>query len=179
MGQGLSTTLSEEKLKEYQEYTYFTRNEIIRVHNRFVELVADKDEFLDREKILSMPELENNPFGERICAVFSEDGEGHMTFEDFLDMFSVFSENAEFEVKISHWFRILDVDNDGYLDKSDLMSLLSLITFNELDEEETEVITEKVLEECDLDSDLRLSFIEFEHVIKRSPDFINTFRIRI
>ena len=142
-------------------------------------MVENGEEFLTKEKILSMPELENNPFGERICCIFSEDGQGGMGFEDFLDMFSVFSENADFEVKVSHWFRILDDDGDGYLDKADLMSLLSLITFQELDEEEVEVITEKVLEECDMDSDMRLSFIEFEHVLKRSPDFLNTFRIRM
>ncbi|KAJ8304694.1 hypothetical protein KUTeg_018277 [Tegillarca granosa] len=37
----------------------------------------------------------------------------------------------------------------------------------------------RVLEETDLDDDGMLSFIEFEHVISRSPDFLNTFHVRI
>ena len=33
--------------------------------------------------------------------------------------------------------------------------------------------------QADLDGDHRLSYVEFEHVISRAPDFVNTFRIRI
>ena len=33
-----------------------------------------------------------NPFRDRICKVFSSSGDGALTFEDFLDMMSVFSE---------------------------------------------------------------------------------------
>ena len=35
------------------------------------------------------------------------------------------------------------------------------------------------ISEADLDGDHRLSYVEFEHVISRAPDFVNTFRIRI
>ena len=48
-----------------------------------------------------MPELRVNPFRDRICKVFSEKGDGNLTFEDFLDMMSVFSENAPKHVKVS------------------------------------------------------------------------------
>jgi Ca2+-binding EF-hand superfamily protein len=41
--------------------------------------------------------------------VFSEDGSGDMGFEDFLDMMSVFSENATRDVKASYAFRIYGV----------------------------------------------------------------------
>lgn len=47
-----------------------------------------------------------NPFRERICKVFSEDNSGDMSFEDFLDMMSVFSEGATRDVKASYAFRI-------------------------------------------------------------------------
>ena len=35
-----------------------------------------------------------NPFKDRICKVFSSSKDGELTFEDFLDMMSVFSENV-------------------------------------------------------------------------------------
>ena len=35
-----------------------------------------------------------------MCKVFSSDGTGDMTFEDFLDMMSVFSDNAPKSVKV-------------------------------------------------------------------------------
>ena len=42
-------------------------------------------------EVQSLPELKVNPFRERICKVFSTNGQG-INFEDFLDMSSVFSE---------------------------------------------------------------------------------------
>ncbi|KAJ6666665.1 hypothetical protein lerEdw1_020389, partial [Lerista edwardsae] len=61
---------------------------------------------LPYELISSMPELKDNPFRQRIAEVFSEDGEGNMTLEDFLDMFSVMSEMAPRDLKAYYAFRI-------------------------------------------------------------------------
>lgn len=49
-----------------------------------------------------------NPFKERIVKVFSSStsGDDSMTFEDFLDMMSVFSDNAPVSIKIEYAFRI-------------------------------------------------------------------------
>lgn len=41
-----------------------------------------------------------------ICEVFSEDNCGNLTFDDFLDMFSVFSEMAPLQLKLKYAFRI-------------------------------------------------------------------------
>ena len=38
--------------------------------------------------------MQVNPFKDRICKVFSSSKDGELTFEDFLDMMSVFSENV-------------------------------------------------------------------------------------
>lgn len=50
--------------------------------------------------------LQVNPFRDRICQVFSSTKDGNMTFEDFLDMMSVFSDNAPKNVKVEYAFRI-------------------------------------------------------------------------
>lgn len=57
-------------------------------------------------KILQYSELRVNPFGDRICKVFSSSQDGDCTFEDFLDMMSVFSDAAPKAVKAEHAFRI-------------------------------------------------------------------------
>lgn len=57
-------------------------------------------------KVLTYPELKVNPFKDRICKVFSSSNDGDCTFEDFLDMMSVFSEMAPKAVKAEHAFRI-------------------------------------------------------------------------
>ncbi|GIY36105.1 calcium and integrin-binding family member 3 [Caerostris darwini] len=58
------------------------------------------------EKVEKMAELRENPFRRRICKVFSHDGSGDMTFDDFLDMLSCFSEQAPRDVKVVYAFRI-------------------------------------------------------------------------
>lgn len=56
--------------------------------------------------IRSPPSLQDNPFRQRIAEVFSEDGEGNMTLDDFLDMFSVLSEMAPRDLKAYYAFKI-------------------------------------------------------------------------
>lgn len=72
-----------------------------------------------------------------------------------------------------------DYDKDGFIGQSDLKSVIEALTRNELTPEEHQQIVEKVLEEADVDGDGKLSFLEFDHVVTRAPDFLNTFHIRL
>ena len=56
--------------------------------------------------ILFFAYFQVNPFKDRICDVFSSTDDGNMTFEDFLDMMSVFSDGAPKNVKVEYAFRI-------------------------------------------------------------------------
>ncbi|XP_018916293.1 calcium and integrin-binding family member 2 isoform X2 [Bemisia tabaci] len=126
-----------------------------------------------------LPELRENPFRRRICEVFTDDGIRDLTFEDFLDMLSVFSEQAPRNIKVYYAFKIYDFDGDDYIGVRDLEEATKLLTRNELNAEEIAQVAEKVIEEADVDGDGKLSYMEFEQVILRAPDFISTFHIRI
>lgn len=157
---------------------------------------------LSHEDISVLEELRENPFKRRICEAFSRDGLGNLAFEDFLDLLSVFSEHCPRDIKVFYAFKIygkhwnddfgkvaifellivlftLDYDSDGYIGQSDLKSVITALTLNELTPEEHELIAENVLEEADVDGDGKLSFSEFDHVVSRAPDFLNTFHIRL
>uniref|UniRef100_A0A0K0DHB9 EF-hand domain-containing protein n=1 Tax=Angiostrongylus cantonensis TaxID=6313 RepID=A0A0K0DHB9_ANGCA len=206
-----------EQLDEYQDCTFFTKKDIVRLYKRFYALNPQKVPTnmqgtrpsivtLTFEEIEKMPELRENPFRRRICEVFSEDGRGNLTFDDFLDMFSVFSEMAPLQLKLKYAFRIygenkmifklhtsilnrdnnpilgnifVDFDNDDLLGHDDLSKMIRSLTRDELTDEEVEFIIERIIEEADLDGDDRINYAEFEHVVSRSPDFIRTFHIRI
>ncbi|KAI8499178.1 PREDICTED: calcium and integrin-binding protein 1-like [Branchiostoma belcheri] len=182
---GSSSQFTQEELKEYQELTYFTKKEILHVFKRFYLLDppsvrANKNARLPKEKIWSLPELKVNPFKDRICDVFSSSGDGDLSFEDFLDMMSVFSDAAPKNVKVEYAFKVYDFDSDGYLDKSDLKQVVDRLTGEQkLSDTEMEQLVDNLFEEADLDEDDQLSFAEFEHVISKAPDFINSFRIRL
>uniref|UniRef100_A0A0N5AFM9 EF-hand domain-containing protein n=1 Tax=Syphacia muris TaxID=451379 RepID=A0A0N5AFM9_9BILA len=184
------SVFTREQLDEYQDCTFFTRKDILRLYKRFYALNPVKVPIsmqgnrpsiitLCFEEVEKMPELKENPFRRRICQVFSEDGCGNLTFDDFLDMFSVFSEMAPLQLKLKYAFRIYDFDGDEYLNQSDLSKVIRCLTRDELSDEEIAFITTRIIEESDLDGDEQISYAEFEHVVSRSPDFIRTFHIRI
>nr|XP_046205056.1 calcium and integrin-binding protein 1-like isoform X2 [Oncorhynchus gorbuscha] len=78
------------------------------------------------EKVLSLPELKSKPFRKRICHVFSTSDmkDGSLTFEDFLDLLSAFSDSATLEIKSHYAFYIFDFDDDG----TDLEKLVNCLT---------------------------------------------------
>ncbi|XP_060526325.1 calcium and integrin-binding protein 1-like [Cylas formicarius] len=184
MGQTKSQFTVEE-LQDYQDLTYFTKKEVLYAHQKFKALAPEKvghnkNAKLSMSKMLQYPELSVNPFGERICKVFSSSQDGDCTFEDFLDMMSVFSPTAPKSVKAEHAFRIFDFDGDDMLGVSDLKQVVNKLTGeNKLSEGEMGMLLHNILEEADLDDDGSLSFAEFEHIIDRSSDFLNSFCIRL
>nr|XP_058150579.1 calcium and integrin-binding family member 2 isoform X2 [Dasypus novemcinctus]XP_058150580.1 calcium and integrin-binding family member 2 isoform X2 [Dasypus novemcinctus] len=122
--------------------------------------------------IIQMPELRENPFKERIVEAFSEDGEGNLTFNDFVDMFSVLCESAPRELKANYAFKIYDFNTDNFICKEDLELTLARLTKSELDEDEVVLVCDKVIEEADLDGDGKLGFADFEDMIAKAPDFL-------
>ncbi|XP_038632476.1 calcium and integrin-binding family member 3 [Scyliorhinus canicula] len=177
-----------QQLDAYQDCTFFTRKEILRLFHRYRDLAPqlvplnykdNPDVKIPYELIGSMPELKDNPFRQRIAEVFSEDSEGNMTLDDFLDMFSALSEMAPRDLKACYAFKIYDFNNDNFICKSDLEKTLIKLTRNELTPEEVRLVCEKVLDESDLDNDGKLSLEDFQHMIIRAPDFLSTFHIRI
>ncbi|ELK19122.1 Calcium and integrin-binding family member 3 [Pteropus alecto] len=109
------TVFTHEQLEAYQDCTFFTRKEIMRLFYRYQDLApqlvpldytSSPDVKVPYELISRMPELKDNPFRQRIAQVFSEDGDGHMTLDNFLDMFSVMSEMAPRDLKAYYAFKI-------------------------------------------------------------------------
>ncbi|KAK2187081.1 hypothetical protein NP493_178g03017 [Ridgeia piscesae] len=94
-------------------------------------------------------------------------------------MMSVFSDSCPKNVKVEYAFRIYDFDGDDRIGKKDLEEVINRLTGSRQDRQDEQRLTEKILQEADLDDDDALSFAEFEHVISKAPDFVNSFRIRL
>ncbi|XP_066525211.1 calcium and integrin-binding protein 1 [Hoplias malabaricus] len=180
-----ASKLPKEQLSEYQELTFLTKQEILLAHKRFTEL-QDRQHLNTRipmSKILTLPELKSNPFRQRICHVFSTSDakDGSLSFEDFLDLLSAFSDSATLEIKSHYAFRIFDFDDDGTLDTADLEKLVNCLTGEtddtKLTQEEMKQLISNILEESDIDKDGTVNLSEFQHVISRSPDFVSSFKI--
>uniref|UniRef100_A0A9L0S8Q4 Calcium and integrin-binding protein 1 n=1 Tax=Equus caballus TaxID=9796 RepID=A0A9L0S8Q4_HORSE len=159
-------------------------------HRRFCELLPQEHRSVEEslqirvslEQILSLPELKANPFKERICRVFSTSPtRDSLSFEDFLDLLSVFSDTATPDIKSHYAFRIFDFDDDGTLNRDDLSQLVNCLTGEgedtRLSASEMKQLIDNILEESDIDRDGTINLSEFQHVISRSPDFASSFKI--
>uniref|UniRef100_A0A4W5L876 Calcium and integrin-binding family member 2 n=1 Tax=Hucho hucho TaxID=62062 RepID=A0A4W5L876_9TELE len=122
--------------------------------------------------LCSFSPLQENPFRNRIVEVFSEDGQGNLSFNDFVDMFSALCETAPRELKTIYAFKIYDFNVDNFLCKEDLEKTLNRLTKGELTPEEVNLVCSKAMEEADLDGDSKLSFSDFENMISKAPDFL-------
>lgn len=148
-----------------------------RAHKKFKSLAPEKvghnkNAKLPMNKLLQYPELKFNPFGDRICKIFSARNDGDCTFEDFLDMMSVFSDESPKAVKAEHAFRIFDFDGDDVLGVDDLrLTIERLVGADKLSDEDRNMLIQNILEEADFDDDGSLSFAEFEHIVDKSSDF--------
>lgn len=210
-----TSALTDNQLKQYQRNTSFSQKEICYLWNKFYKLCNINEKIVKGEsnsirasfdQIKAMPELKENPFNHRICEVFatpsevmldSENGSANseansLSFENFLDMVYIFSEQASLEEKMKFAFKIYDEDDDGYIGRDDLHSIVSLMTKKQNDtsggdqgikndsltDQEINIIADKIIEESDVDHDERLSAIEFESIVLQAPHFVKTFHIR-
>ncbi|KAJ1511420.1 hypothetical protein HMI54_000833 [Coelomomyces lativittatus] len=169
--------ISDENMEVFEANTFFRRKEILRIYSYFHRVTQGTNTMHPSEFIM-IPELQCNPFRKRIAEVFSNE-KNIIEFEDFLDFLSVFSEDATADVKSYYAFRIYDFDDDEYLNGKDVRRVLEYLVNDNLTDEEMETVLTRVFEEADIDGDGKLSYIEFEHVIARCPDFANTFRLRL
>ncbi|XP_016142457.1 calcium and integrin-binding family member 3-like [Sinocyclocheilus grahami] len=175
------TIFTSQQLDAYQDCTYFTRKEILRLFHRYRDLAPQlvpldytnqPEVRLPYELIGSMPELKSSvsqPGVHGPLVVLDIRPGVHSQTESFA---AVSHRNSNRKGK-------RDFNNDDFICKSDLEKTLNKLTRNELTEDEVRMVCEKVIDEADLDNDGRLSLEDFQHMIVRAPDFLSTFHIRI
>ena len=88
-------------MNSFEETTFFTRSEIFQVFRYFERLTLEAEGgFNPLKKVISskefteIPEIRNNPFRERIARIYSRNETQSVGFEEFIDFFSVFSEEV-------------------------------------------------------------------------------------
>lgn len=190
MGQ-TNSVFTEKEMDDFEALTVLNRREIISAFKMFRALdyesvSEDRTCELPMALIQSIPALRVNPFRERICNVFSYSGTGNMTFEDFLEMLSAFSDKSPMRAKLEYAFRIYDFDDDRIISRDDIKTtVLCLTQANELhgedqlDEDQMEFLIDKVMEEADMDMETGICFEEFSTLMKQKPEFLEYFRLRI
>lgn len=165
-------------LRKFDQLTKEQKNRLVHhQHHRDMTRVLKRS--LTKLQFADMPELRFNPFRKRIAEVFARDQDHRIGFDEYLEFLSVFSEETTSDIKRLYAFRIYDHDGDGHLGRADIIKTVKCLVGNHLSEQEILTVAKKVFEESDLDGDELLSYVEFEHVVSKKPDFIYLFRIQL
>lgn len=125
------------QLELYSTCTYFSPREIRTLYRLFSHvnpekidpMVGDAQTRLSYDELITLKALRACPFARRICSIFSSEphNRGGLNFEDFLDMMSVFSDRAPWNLKATYAFKIFDFDNDNKISTTDMeCTILSL-----------------------------------------------------
>ncbi len=126
------------------------------------------------------PGLREAPMGDRVCAAFSSERDGRMSFDDYLDMFSVMSDRASPEIKAHFAFAAFDFDGDGVVGKNDLGKVVDRLyhtSEKHLTAEEKRKVVSRLLDEIDVDKDGFVCKPEFRFAVARCADFFYSFKL--
>lgn len=168
MGNNSSFMLQDEEITHFCEETGFTPDQVERLYSRFTALDKSCNGSLSRQDCLAIPELAINPLCDRIVQMlFSSCDEDHerINFRQFMKVLATFKSSKRFHdhrsQKLYFMFKLYDVNDDNYIDVSDITSILKMMVGSYVDDAKVRKIAERSLREADLDCDGRISFDEF------------------
>lgn len=174
------------ELSEYENCTYFSKNQILEIYNIFISLGKKSDKFFSKNSILplesvkSLKSIQFNPFRDEIVSIFASDESGH-TFDDFVDMCSAFSPYADVKVKEQIVFHIFDFTTaDGVLTMADMKNVISKMC-NEKNITDIQIhsIADKIFQELDVGGTNSINLADFGRLIDRVPDFGRKYSFRV
>lgn len=119
-----AVAIDEELLEELAVTTYFTKDEIKRLHRRFATFDVTNQDRITAEQMFQIPELEFNQMRSRLEAIWAAELASDITFRNFVRMLSPFALNCPREHKFRFAFRVHDADGDGKIGEDDLRALI-------------------------------------------------------
>jgi serine/threonine-protein phosphatase 2B regulatory subunit len=76
---------------------------------------------------MSLSELDKHPLGHRIARIFTLDSNELIDFKEFARTLSIFSDNRQRDKKVQFYFRIFDMDMDGFVSGTDMFVILTML----------------------------------------------------
>jgi len=181
-------SLTLEEIESYEACTCLVRCEITHLYDKFAAMDTDEGGTVTMPQLVAQEELRNNPFRHRLCQIFSSEPmnsptSGDLTFDEYVDLYHCLSPRASTDTKMQTAFRMFDFDGNGYLTIEDLEELLLALAKPPRkgkclwERSDVRAICERVMRDCDIDGNGRLSYAEFTKMMSRVTDFHQKFSI--
>merc|ERR550514_1727541 len=151
---------------EIHNIAQFTERDIKRLYHRFRALDQDGNGQLDPSEILGLAELTENPLVQRVISIFDVDGNGTVSFIEFLVGLAKLAAGTNEEQKLEFAFGIYDVNKDGYISNGDLFAVMKMMVGDNLSEEQLQQLVDRQIVIADKDGDGMLNFAEFKAAVE-------------
>ncbi|OAF68901.1 Calcineurin B [Intoshia linei] len=189
MGSSHSIQLQEDEIMSIIEETGFSRNQVIRIYNRFLKLDKNDKGYISEEDFRRIPEFTVNPLCDRLIDIFMRkkvledetvaDQDG-INFREFINVISTFRtydnmESHECEKnknkKLKFIFDIYDVSSDNLIDRQDITNILNLMVGSTLSNEQFSQIVDRTMAELNMSKDKSeqynsINFQDFKKVLE-------------
>ncbi|CAE8591482.1 unnamed protein product [Polarella glacialis] len=151
---------------EIHSIANFSQKDVTRLYHRFRKLDEDGNGQLDPSEILGVAELAENPLVQRVISVFDKDGNGTVSFIEFLLGLAKLAGGTSEEHKLEFAFSIYDVNKDGYISNGDLFAVMKMMVGDNLGETQLQQLVDRQMVSSDRDGDGKLSFAEFKDAVE-------------
>merc|ERR1711916_186302 len=150
-------------------------------HFRAISSSRIDDGEVDFEEWLQALELRDSTFSRRIFDAFDEDGNGSISFREFVVGLSVFSPRSTIEEKLDLSFSLYDIDNDGAISKDELFAILKASMLENyslsISDEHMRELVDATFEQADVNGDGLISYDEYKQMILNHPEILAQFSL--
>eukprot|EP00002_Diphylleia_rotans_P007663 TRINITY_DN17310_c0_g1_i1.p1 TRINITY_DN17310_c0_g1~~TRINITY_DN17310_c0_g1_i1.p1 ORF type:complete len:199 (+),score=60.60 TRINITY_DN17310_c0_g1_i1:67-663(+) len=170
-------------LRDLAQTTHFSQDEILKLYDQFKKISGsiEADNVIDKREFLQALGFKDSEVADRLFRVFDKNGDGSINFREFVAGLSIFCNRGTLEEKLKLTFRIYDVDNDGHIDKEELMSMLKASLLDnsiEIPEEHLRALVDETFAETDANGDGKISFEEYREMVMKHPHIISNITIQ-
>eukprot|EP01112_Ceratiomyxa_fruticulosa_P010509 TRINITY_DN2787_c0_g1_i4.p1 TRINITY_DN2787_c0_g1~~TRINITY_DN2787_c0_g1_i4.p1 ORF type:complete len:232 (-),score=42.67 TRINITY_DN2787_c0_g1_i4:76-675(-) len=186
------TKITEEELEQYTVLTKFDRDEIARLYKLTMKGSDHASTYISQEQcstLLNSLGISCDFLSQLLFGVLDQNGDGLVDFRELLMAMNT-AINGDMEQKVELMFKIYDINDDGFLAKTELLKIFTAIFtikkeskrlkgipigVQNIPWETPESAVEEVFKLADLNGDELISKQEFETVCQTDTNFLNSF----
>lgn len=173
---------SPEEISRLVRSTGFSRDELEVLYTTYrrISQLEDADGLIDEQEFKKACGWEESEIARRIFHLFDTNSDKVVNFEEFATGMAVFH-GTDMDKKIEFSFRLYDLDDNGYIDKQELLGMLRASLLENcvlgLSESQLKKIIDYTFLHIDANHDDKISFEEYKALVKKYPSVLEDFKL--
>lgn len=157
--------LSPQEQKDLVQAANFSERDIKKLYKRFRALDTNQNGELDPHELFDVPEIADNPLVKRVLSIFDTNGDGRVSFIEFLVGLSKLAAGTDEMQKTKFAFDVYDINKDGHISNGELFAVMKMMVGNNLNDQQLQQLVDRTIVQADKDGDGMISFEEFREMV--------------